>query len=336
MKRSNRLLILVGVLLAFTGAIGAMVIASGGGTKTSGPDSASPSVTPDPKVQVVVAAKDLNAGVQITSDMVTTSQQNVSIVSAAGDTFRDPLMITGRITAGSIKKGQIVVGSRDLLTPGSMTDGQSISSSVASGMVAVTMEVDQINGVGTLIVPGDRVDIVLAVFVPQLGIPIGSGSQSQGGTTPATGVSSLNIPADKDVSAKMVIQNRRILGTLTPPIEATPAPAVAATAKAEATPGPVMPLQSAGVVQNTGRHMIVIVEVKPDEAEVIRWAQREEKQDPQNYIDLALALRSSQDNDAQDATTPGITFRILVEKYGVLAPDPRAIIPPDIAKQISW
>lgn len=329
MKRSNRLLILVGVLLAFTGAIGAMVIASGGGTKTSGPDSASPSVTPEPKVQVVVAAKDINAGVQITSDMVTTSQQNVSIVSAAGDTFRDPLMITGRITAGSIKKGQIVVGSRDLLTPGSMTDGQSISSSVASGMVAVTMEVDQINGVGTLIVPGDRVDIVLAVYVPQLGITIGSGSQSQGGTTPATGVSSLNIPADKDVSAKMVIQNRRILGTLTPPVAESPAPNSSAVV-------PVAPVQTAPIVQNTGRHMIVVVEVKPDEAEVLRWAQRAEKTDPQNYIDLSLALRSNQDNDAQDATTPGITFRILVDKYGVLPADPRAIIPADIAKKIQW
>jgi len=33
--------------------------------------------------------------------------------------------------------------------------------------------------------------------------------------------------------------------------------------------------------------MIVIVEVQPDEAEIIRWAQREEKADPQNYITSA-------------------------------------------------
>jgi Flp pilus assembly protein CpaB len=323
-KRSNRLLILVGVLLAFTGAIGAMVIASGGGSKTAGPAASSPSATPEPKVQVVVAAKDIAAGAQITSDMVTTSQQTQSVVAAAGDTFRDPLTITGRITAGSIKKGQIVVGSRDLLTPGSMTDGQSITSSVASGMVAVTMEVDQVNGVGTLIVPGDRVDIILAVYVPQLGITV-AGQTASGGTST---VPQLQIPADKDVTTKMIIQNRRVLGTLTPP--------VAATAASAASGVPVAPVQTAPVVQNTGRHMIVLVEVKPDEAEVIRWAQRAERSDPQNYIDMSLALRSSQDNDAQDVTTPGITFKMLVDKYGVLAPDPRAIIPPDIAKQIQW
>ena len=324
-KRSNRLLILVGVLLAFTGAIGAMVIASGGSSNSSGPVAASPSATPEPKVQVVVASKDIAAGAQITPDMITTSQQVESVVAAAGDTFRDPLTITGRITAGSIKKGQIVVGSRDLLTPGSMTDGQSISSTVASGMVAVTMEVDQVNGVGTLIVPGDRVDIILAVYVPQLGITMAQGAS--GGTG-----SQLTIASDKDVTSKMLIQNRRVLGTLTPPLDATPAVGASAAPVA----APVAPVQSAQVVQNTSRHMIVLVEVKPDEAEVIRWAQREEKTDPQNYIDLSLALRSSQDNDAQDVTTPGITYRMLVDKYGVLPPDPRAIIPADIAKKIQW
>ncbi len=95
-------------------------------------------------------------------------------------------------------------------------------------------------------------------------------------------------------------------------------------------------LPTAPIVQNTGRHMIVFVEVKPDEAEILRWAQREEVVDPQNYIDLSLALRSSQDNDLPDATTPGITFKMLVDKYGVLPIDQRAIIPADIAKNIQW
>ena len=82
--------------------------------------------------------------------------------------------------------------------------------------------------------------------------------------------------------------------------------------------------------------MIVVVEVTPEEAEVIRWAQREEKVDPQNYITLSLALRSDKDNDAPAVTTAGITFKQLVTIYGVLPPDPRGIIPADLAKQISW
>jgi Flp pilus assembly protein CpaB len=314
-KRSNRLLILVGILLAVTGGIGAVVIASGGGSKTSGP-SAAPSITPEPKVQVVVANKDIAAGVQITADMVTTNQELVSKVSIAGDTFVDTTSVTGRITAAAIKKGQIIVGSRDLLTPGSMADGQSISGSVASGMVGVTMEVDQVNGVGTLIVPGDRVDIVLSVYVPALGFE----SKDTAGNT-------VKIDSAKDVTTKMVIQNRRVLGTLLP--------APGAAANPQASGEPVLE-PTAPIVQNTGRHMIVVVEVKPEEAEVLRWAQREEVTDAQNYVDLSLALRSSQDNDLPDATTAGITFKMLVDKYGVLPVDQRAIIPADLAKNVQW
>ncbi len=171
MKRSNRLLILLGILLAITGAGLAMVLASGGGSKTPGP-AASASATPEPKVQVVVAAKNIAAGVQITADMLTTSQEPQSKVTNLGDTFVDAASVNGRITATSVTKGQIIVGSRDLLIPGSMADGQSVSASVASGMLGVTVEVDQVNGVGTLIVPGDHVDIILSVYVPALGYDV--------------------------------------------------------------------------------------------------------------------------------------------------------------------
>jgi Flp pilus assembly protein CpaB len=318
-KRSNRLLILVGVLLAVTGAIGAMVIASGGGTKTAGPNAASPSITPEPTVQVVVAAKDIAAGIQITTDMLSTEEQPVSQVALAGDTFTDPASVSGRITAAKIKKGQIIVGSRDLLTPGSMADGQSISASIGSGMDAVTMEVDQVNGVGTVIVPGDHVDVILSVYVPALGF---DGAKDTAGNQ-------IKIDSQKDVTTKMVIQNVRVLGTLLPPPgEAAPV--------AQSSGEPIIVEPTAPIIQNTGRHMIVFVEVTPEQAEVIRWAQREETADAQNYVDLSLALRSSQDNDQPAVTTGGITFKTLVDKYGVLPIDQRAIIPADIAATIQW
>jgi Flp pilus assembly protein CpaB len=310
------LLILVGVLLAVTGAIGAMVIASGGGSKTSGPADATAVITPEPKVQVVVASKDIAAGVQITTDMVATNQEPISTVTAAGDTFQDPGAVAGRFTAVSVKKGQIIVGSRDLLTPGSMADGQSIAGSIASGMVAVTMEVDQVNGVGTLIVPGDHVDVVLSVYVPALGF---DGVKDTNGNT-------VKIDSQKDVTTKMVIQNIRVLGTLLP----------AAGVAAPGASGEIAPIPTSPIVQNTGRHMIVAVEVTAEQAEVLRWAQREEVTDAQNYIDLSLALRSNQDNDAASVNTAGITFKTLVDKYGVLPVDQRAIIPADLAKAIQW
>jgi Flp pilus assembly protein CpaB len=317
-KRSNRLLILVGVLLAVTGAIGAMVIASGGGSKTAGPNAATPSITPEPTVQVVVAAKDVAAGLQVTADMLTTEEVTISKAALAGDTFTDPSQVLGRITATKISKGTIIVGSRDLLTPGSMADGQSISSSISSGMDAVTMEVDQVNGVGTVIVPGDHVDIILSVYVPALGYDVKDPTGSE-----------LKIDNAKDVTTKMVIQNVRVLGTLLPPAGATAPPA-------ESSGEPIVVQPSQPIIQNTDRHMIVFVEVTPEQAEVIRWAQREETADAQNYVDMSLALRSSQDNDQPAVTTGGITFKTLVDKYGVLPIDQRAIIPADIAATIQW
>jgi Flp pilus assembly protein CpaB len=249
-KRSNRLLILVGVLLAVTGAIGAMVIASGGGSKTAGPNAATPSITPEPTVQVVVAAKDVAAGIQVTNDMLTTEEVTVSKAALAGDTFTDPSQVLGRITATKISKGTIIVGSRDLLTPGSMADGQSISTSIASGMDAVTMEVDQVNGVGTVIVPGDHVDVIQSVYVPAFGY---QDIKTSSGLT-------INIDSTKDVTTKMVIQNVRVLGTLLPPAgETTP------VASASGEPVVVQPTQP--IIQNTDRHMIVFVEVAPEQAE---------------------------------------------------------------------
>jgi Flp pilus assembly protein CpaB len=142
---------------------------------------------------------------------------------------------------------------------------------------------------------------------------------------------SIDLKGGSQVTTKTVIQNRKVLITLLAPLEAA-----ANAAPAPGTSGAPVAVPTQPVVQNSGRHMLVVLEVKPDEAEILRWAQREEKTDPQNYIDLSLALRSDKDNTLPDAITPGITFKMLVDKYGVLPLDPRGILPPDLAKGISW
>lgn len=325
MKRSNRLLILLGVFLAVAGGLGTVVLLSGSNTGGGGGGAkASPTPTLEPLTTVVVAKQDINLGDQITAAMVGTKQMTISAQAAlGGDTFSDVSQVIGKVAGGKITKDQVLLASRDFLSPGTMVEGQSIAAAVSSGMVAVSMEVDQVNGVGTLLVPGDHVDVILSVYVDQLGI---SGVKTAGGAT-------LDLKSNATVTTKTVIQNRKVLGTLLPSEAAAPTPV--APAGASGAPEPAAgPTQA--VISNTGRHMMVILEVTPDEAEILRWAQRMEKIDPQNYIDLSLALRSSKDNDAPNVTTPGITFKMLVDKYGVLPPDPRGILPPDLAKGISW
>ncbi len=324
MKRSNRLLILLGVFLAVAGGLGTVILISGSGSNTganNGNPAASPTPTPEPLTTVVIAKQNINLGDKITAAMVDTKKLTISAQQALGaDTFSDVSQVIGKVAGGNIASGQVLLASRDFLPPGTVPDGQDIASLVGTGMLGVVVEVDQVNGVGTLLVPGDRVDVILSVYMDQLGL-----------TTTDSNKTSVDLKGGTQVTTKTVIQNRKVLITLLAPLEATTNAAPAAAGSNVPVAAPTQP-----VVQNNGRHMLVVLEVKPDEAEILRWAQREEKTDPQNYIDLSLALRSDKDNDLPDATTPGITFKMLVDKYGVLPLDPRGILPPDLAKGISW
>jgi len=320
-KRSNRLLVLFGLMLAVVAGGLAFVVATPGGGGGTAAASATP--TAEPTTTVVVAKQDMNLGDRITGDMVETKTMTISQRAALGeDTFTTTDEVIGKVAGGKISKDQPLIASRDFLNPGVMADGKDIAGAITSGYLGVAIELDQINGVGTLIVPGDRVNIILSVYVNQIALK----------TTSDKPVLDVSVEGGKDVTTKMVIQNRKVILTLlpTPTAVATAAPVVA---NGSAVPAAV---PTTATVRNDGRHMIVIIEVKPDEAEIIRWAQREEKQDPQTYIDLSVALRSDQDNALPNAVTPGITYKMLVDKYGVLPPDPRAEIPSDIAKRLQW
>jgi len=290
----------------------------GGGTVAKG----TPTPTPEPTVTVVIAKTDMALGDKITVDMVDVQTMTVSQRDALGnETYSTTGQVVGKVAGGAITKGSVLFVGTSFLQPGAVVKGQDLASAIAPGKVAITMEVDQVNGVGTLVVPGDHVDIILSIWVDQLHITNSEASKKW----------TIELPGTTQVTTKMVIQNRKVLATLLQAAEPTPNN----NPNNGGSPTP-KPQSTAEVVTNSGSHMIVMLEVQPDEAEVIRWAQREEKTDPQNYITLGLALRSDKDNDAPNVTTPGITFKQLVTIYSVLPPDPRAIIPADLARQISW
>jgi Flp pilus assembly protein CpaB len=317
-------MILFGVFLAVIAAVGVIAVGSGGGGGGGGSAKATPTPTPAPTTFVVYAKVDITLGQKITADMVEARKVGFDVRDAIGtDTFDNVNAVVNQVAGTNIPKGQPLRAGSDLLKPGTIVKGTDLAPIVAPGKVAVAMEVDQINGVGTLLVNDDRIDIILSVYVSNLHIQGKAGNSIN-----------VDVGGGTDVTTKMVMQNKRVLVTLLPAANAVAAaPDNAAAAGGSPTPAPKA---TSDVVVNDGTHMIVIVEVNPDEAEIIRWAQREEKLDPQNYITLGVALRSAKDNDAPDAKTPGITFKQLVQLYGVLPPDPRAIIPADIAAQISW
>jgi len=326
-KRSNRLLILLGLLIAIGGGALAVAIAGsgGGGGQTPGV-VATP--TPGPTVQVVVASTDIAAGTIIDKTMVKTATKYLAdLAGLGGDTYSDVNDVIGRVAGTDIANGQILVTGADLLTPGEAIDGKSLAGAIDKGYVAISMEVDQTNGVGTLIVPGDRVDIILTTYVDQIAISV----KDSKGTQISTGGQAL--------TSKLVLENCKILSTLLPP--ATTTGTTTTTTGANASPE-VAPVPSTATVQFTDRHMIAIVEVTPEQAELIRWAQRAEQASPQTYIDLAFALRSNQDDGTDPMSSnpytqvPGLTFSEIVSKYGVIPPNPLSTLPNPLGAQIQW
>jgi Flp pilus assembly protein CpaB len=327
-KRSNRLLILLGLLIAISAAFAAAAyVSSGTGGTADNQALESPTPTPEPQVQVVATQVAIPAGTTITAPMLKLKTMSLSARDALGsDTYSSIAQVVGKIAGADIAADQVIVASNDFYAAGSVMEGKSLKDSIAAGMVAVSMEVDQTNGVGTLVVPGDHVDVILSVYVDQMAI---NAKDLAGDSIPFGGT---------QLTSKMIFENCRVLATLLPP--AGPSATSGATPNASGVTPTAEP--SSPVVQNTGRHEIVVIEVYPDQAEVVRWAQRAEKLDPQNYITLGLALRSSKDDSADVATEPGlgkpygITFATLVAVYGVLPPDPTATLPKVLADKIKW
>jgi Flp pilus assembly protein CpaB len=323
-KRSNRLLILLGLLIAIGGGALAVAIAGSGGGGGGGAPGALATPTAGPQVQVVVASTNIAAGTIIDKTMVKTVSKQLSDLAGLGTTYSSTGDVIGRIAGTNITKDQILVTGTDLLTPGSALDGKSISDAIDKGFVAISMELDQTNGVGTLLVPGDRVDMILTTYVNQIQI---SGKDSLGTQISVGGAA---------LTSKLVLENCKIIQTLLPPVGETGAAPTAGASTA------VAPVPSSATVQFNDRHMIAIVEVTPEQAELIRWAQRTEQTSPQMYIDMAFVLRSSQDDQTDPMSSnpfeqvPGITFSELVTKYGVIAPNPLSTLPDPLGNKVQW
>jgi Flp pilus assembly protein CpaB len=258
--------------------------------------------------------------------MVKTDTRALSdLAGLDGIPYTDTSEVIGKTAAMDLAQNQILIAGTNVLNAGSAVDGKSLATVIDKGFVGIGMEVDQTNGVGTLIVPGDRVDILLTVYVDELAISV----KDLAGTQISTGGTA--------VTSKLILENCKIIQTLLPPVP----PVTTTTTLANGSPAPVV-LPTTPLVQFNDRHMLAIVEVTPEQAEVIRWAQRTESKAPQTYIDLAFALRSSQDNGTDPlsnnpgVSVPGVTFTEIVAKYGVLPPDPLGTLPTLLGKKIAW
>ena len=286
MKRSNRLVLLVGVFLAIVAFIAVLFLQGGGG-------GGEPQV---PTTQAtVVATADIPLGSRITQNQVTVEQKELT--SRDADAFGDVSQVIGKTVREPVATGAAITART--LTGG--TAGQILDITVPAGKRAITVQVDQVTGVGTVIKTGDYVDMVVGIRADKF--PVITTNPADDSFTVVAGLNG--------TSVKLLLQGMQVLGTLLPP------PTTVAQEGQEPQPGQ-------GGTSLTGQQEIVALSVDAQQAEVIKFAQMDGE--------ISLILRSQDDFIDPETGQPfdplplpdpttGLILKSLVDQYGVLPPE---------------
>jgi pilus assembly protein CpaB len=271
LKRSNRFVLLLGVALAAVAFVGVLALGSLGNNEAP----------PVQTVPVVVARADVALGTQLTADMLTTEERPLA---QAEGSFRAPAELVGRIIRRPALTGHV-------LREDDFADDvpqANIASAIGPGLRAIAVSLDRVNGVGHLLQPGDRVDVVLTTANDDTPVAYPDGSY-----VPGNGLPFLENDVDpyiNNTTVKVLVQNVQIVGLLRPPA----------------------PDNNQQVPSIDLTDMVTILAVTPQQVELVRWAQQAGS--------VSVVLRSPQDSNASEVPTTGITLRELVDSHGVLAP----------------
>jgi pilus assembly protein CpaB len=281
--------LLVGVFLAIVAFIAVLLIGpgSGGGGGTPPPPTTAPTV---------IATADIPLGARITEDKVTVQDKPIDgrdvdafgdVSQVLGKTVREPVVSGAAITSRTLSGGQT---------------GQILDIQVPPGQRAITVQVDQVTGVGTVIKTGDYVDMVVGIRADKF--PVITTNPVDDTFTVVSGING--------TSVKLLLQGMQVLGTLLPP----------PPEQAQSAEGQPPPDESGTSL--TGQQEIVALSVDAQQAEVIKFAQMDGE--------ISLILRSGEDfldpatglpidpPPLPDPTT-GIILKSLVDRYGVLPPE---------------
>ena len=145
--RVNRKFLFLALILASLSAVlvYAAVSQSDGGGSAGGED-----------VSVLVAKGPIEAGTTLTADLLTTRDLPSGAVGLGS--LRSNDLAVGRQTIQFIEEGEPVLSSK-LVGSDVRAAGDSVSYVVPEGMRAMSINVNQVIGVGGLVLPGDHVDI---------------------------------------------------------------------------------------------------------------------------------------------------------------------------------
>jgi Flp pilus assembly protein CpaB len=284
LRRSNRLVVLVGLFLAVVAFVGVFMILNQGGGGGGGGGSAD--------TTEVIATQDIGIGVTITETMVAT--QKVPVAEFPAGAYHTTGEVINQVARQQILSGQLVTSAA--------FNAAAASIECPPTDRCVAIQVDQVTGAGTLIQTGDYVDMVVAFNTDGNDFPVVAAAPGASASPVAQGVSAGN-------TVKLLLQGMQVVGTLLPTPAATPTPGASAA--------PNQPTLN-------GQQEIVIVAVPAQYTEVIKFAQTTAGasislalRSTKDFLDAAG--RPISPAPSPDVTT-GVILYTLVHDYGVLPP----------------
>ena len=297
MKRSNRLVLLIGVFLAIVAFVGILLLVRNPSTDTT-------TIRPPTEGPVVVASVDIPLSSRISADQVTV--KTVAIGAILPGAYTDPSQVIGQIARQPVETGGQITSA----TLSGGTTGQITAIDCPLTYRCMAVQVDQVSGVGTVIKTGDYVDMVVGLTGDKF--PVITVSPTDASITVVTGLNS--------TSVKLLLQGMQVMGTLLPPVEAP--------ASGTASPPP-----SGGSTALTGQQEIVILAVSAQQSEVLKFAQMDGNvtlalRSPADFVDPVTGALLP----PVDTKTTGINLKTLVDSYGVLPPEVVQTVTPTAAK----
>jgi Flp pilus assembly protein CpaB len=288
-KRSNRLVILVGVLLAVLAFVGIVILLN---SRPQGPGQVA--VT---KVSVLVAKEDIDIDEEVTPDKVAVKEVDPGAVF--GTPLGDISQVNGQRALYAIKTDAQIPAEAINLAPPNIC----IACQLKPGEKALAFQVDRLTGLDFLIQAGDHVDIVLSQSVTPLqqtqeSIDAGGAPRFEA----VTGLSNVR-------TVKTILTDKRVLyvsATRIRPttLQATPSPGEAAT---EQAPPPTI------------ENVIIVIAGSLQDGELIKFAQNDLNE--LGFLTAVLRRVADAEEGVPPETTTGITLDILVDQYDIPLPN---------------
>jgi Flp pilus assembly protein CpaB len=301
-KRSNRLVILVGVLLAILAFVAIVILLNQGGDDGSGPNASAEPET----VTVLVATQPIAVGDPIVPDVV--EPREVSPDAVQGTALSDPSQVSGQPALFAIPEGSQVSGEAiGQVDP----DDVDIPRLLQPGEKAIAIRVDAVTGMGFLVQPGDTIDLVVSAEISVLQ----ETADSTQNDDPAAPPRFEEIPGLEGVrTVKAVLQDKRVLYVSGTRAQA-PEPQ-------DTNNDGVIDEQDDPPSQAAIESVIIVFAGTAQDAEVVRWTQRDQGELSSERTELAQSISVIVRHDEDDAveTTVGVTIDSLVAEYGLRIP----------------